>query len=72
MGLLHKVRILVGALVHKPFTPQPQGSKAGDDEPVREKTAGQPDPSLPAEKQGALDSDRVADLLSQREGKDGG
>jgi hypothetical protein len=69
---LHKVRILVGALAHKPFTPRQQGSKAGDDEPVREKTAGQPDPSLQARKEGALDRDRVADLISQREGKDEG
>jgi len=71
MGLLHKVRILVGALVHKPFTPQPQESVAGDDEPVREKT-GPRDPSRQAGEEGALDSDRVADLIAQREQKDRG
>jgi hypothetical protein len=71
MDLLHKVRILVGALAHKPFMPRPEKLEpeeaAGQEQPKRS----QPDVSkLEEQKPGVGDTDRVADLIVQRK-KDG-
>jgi hypothetical protein len=71
MDLLHKVRILVGALAHKPFMPRPEKLDP-------EEVAGQEPPKrsprdvskLEEQKPGVGDTDRVADLIVQRK-KDG-
>jgi hypothetical protein len=64
MGLFHKVRILVGALVHKPFMPRPE--KVAMDETGDEPSADR----RPAEEgQGEVaDTERVADLIARQQG----
>ena len=68
MGLLHKVRILVGALVHKPFAPRPEKADLDRDDQCKLET----DPaqsSIGAEAEGTttIEDDRVADLIAQRD-----
>jgi hypothetical protein len=67
MGLFDKVRILVGALVHKPFMPRPEKvvlDEAGDKAPAPEAA----DRDLAEEGQGAVaDTERVADLIAQQQ-----
>jgi hypothetical protein len=68
MGLLHKVRILMGALVHKPFAPRPEKADLDEDDQRRqEKGADQPSAGMEAEGQTILEGDRVADLIAQRD-----
>lgn len=67
MGLLDKVRILVGALVHKPFMPRPE--RADQEErpvPRQDGAARQDGALLEAPETGVEDTDRVADLIAQR------
>jgi hypothetical protein len=73
MSLLHKLRTLVGALVHAPFTPRPD--KAGTDPPPPQPpAAARPAESadLQAREPGVADTDRVADLLARRKGTNNG
>jgi hypothetical protein len=68
MGLLQKVRILVGALVHKPFTPRPEKADLGQDEQRgQEGRTAQPGAGMEAEGQTVVDRDRVAELIAQRD-----
>jgi hypothetical protein len=66
MSLLHRVRVLVGALIHEPFAPRPEkidlgeGSSAGQ-APIRQ---GSPDLEAPAAR--VEDTERVADLIARR------
>jgi hypothetical protein len=70
MDLFHKVRVLAGALVHKPFSSRPRESDS-------EQSAEQPDAKAARRDVSELekprprveDSDRVADLIARR--KDG-
>jgi len=72
MSLLHKLRTLVGALVHAPFTPKPD--KAGLDQPSPRPPAaaypaeGAGGADLEARPPAVADTDRVADLLARRKG----
>ncbi len=64
MGLLHKVRILVGALVHKPFTPRPEREEL---EPSpRQAGAKGVRPDLRAQVTPGMEEDRVADLIAEK------
>jgi hypothetical protein len=63
MGLLRKVQVLVGALVHKPFMPRPE--KADVEE--RESAAPGPRPSPPEPVAEVVDTERVADLIARRQ-----
>jgi hypothetical protein len=73
MGLLHKMRVLVGALVHKPFAPRPQKVDLDEEsdmpqegKPVRDGSA------LQAQEQQVTDTERVADLIAQQQREQGG
>jgi hypothetical protein len=67
MGLLDKVRILVGALVHKPFMPTPERVDLEERaEPSQESSVHQDGAALEAPEAGIEDTDRVADLLAQQ------
>jgi hypothetical protein len=68
MGLLRKMRVLVGALVRRPFMPRPEQIEL----PQKPAGAGQGDtgtePSgLAAEGQQVLDEGRVADLIAEQQ-----
>jgi hypothetical protein len=67
MGLLDKVRILVGALVHKPFTPRPEKANLdGHPEPPRDGSEPR-ERVLPQAMEAAVeDTDRVADLIARQ------
>ncbi|MFN2292121.1 MAG: hypothetical protein ACK2UC_13095 [Anaerolineae bacterium] len=68
MGLLHKVRILMGALVHKPFSPRPEKAElAQDDQSKLETDARQSSVGMEAEEVATLEEDRVADLIARRD-----
>ena len=68
MGLLHKLRVLAGALVHKPFMPRPEkvdldegAESSGVERSAREgldSDVHEPD---------LVDGERVADLLSKQQ-----
>ena len=72
MSLPHKLRTLVGALVHAPFTPRPD--KPGPDQPPPQPpTAARPldraeSADLETREPGIADTDRVADLIARRRG----
>jgi hypothetical protein len=67
MGLLDKVRILVGALVHKPTTPRPEKVDLdGGSDPRQDGVVRQDGAALQAPEDGVEDTDRVADLIAQR------
>ena len=67
MGLLHKLRVLAGALVHKPFMPKPEKLDL-DDEAGTPVTGGLARDSLDSGSQeDLLDGERVADLLSEQQ-----
>ena len=65
MGLFDKVRILVGALVHKPFMPRPERVNLEKDEgpeiPVARRNL-----EPVAEEEGLEDTERVAVLIAQK------
>lgn len=67
MGLLGKVRVLVGALVRKPFTPRPEKVLLEERrESSREGNEPQESVSRQAPDTRVEDSDRVADLIAQQ------
>jgi len=72
MSLLHKLRTLVGALVHAPLTPRPD--KPGPDQtPPQPQAAARPldraeNAELEAREPDVADTDRVADLIARRKG----
>ncbi len=67
MGLLGKVRVLVGALVHKPFAPRPEKVDLDErSEAPREGNEPQESVSRQAPDTRVEDSDRVADLIAQQ------
>ena len=68
MGLLHKLRILAGALVHKPFMPKPE-KVALDEEAKVPGEEGQPRQRLDASAQepDVVDGERVADLIEKQQ-----
>ena len=73
MGLLRKVRVLVGALVHRPFMPRPEKIEL----PQKPDAAplGEPGPELPAleaEGQQVPDEGRVADLIAEQQRREAG
>lgn len=64
MGLLHKVRILVGALVHRPFTPRPKREEL---EPSSRQAGAKSTPPDPrAQVTPGMEEDRVADLIAEK------
>jgi hypothetical protein len=65
MGLFDKVRILVSALVHKPFAPGPDREEVSK-EPATGETMPRDSSSPAREKDLVEDTGRVADLISQR------
>lgn len=68
MGLLHKVRILMGALVHKPLSPRPEKADLGQEDQCKLDTDNiQPGVDIEAETAGTLEDDRVADLIARRD-----
>ena len=71
MGLLDRVRILVGALVHKPFMPAPERVDLDEcAESPQEGRVYQDGAALAAPEAGIEDTDRVADLLAQQRRED--
>lgn len=68
MGLLGKVRVLIGALVHKPFMPRPEKVDLGQDTGQQQESAGRREGS-DLEQQGpeVTDTERVADLIAQQQ-----
>jgi hypothetical protein len=63
MNLIHKVRILAGALAHKPFMPRPE--KENLEEPAEEARVSN-EPAL-EQKPEVADTERVADLIAQKQ-----
>ena len=81
MGLLRKLRVLAGALVHKPFMPRPEKADLARPEKVELEDAAQGTRGEGAAPEGLasgaresdrVDGERVADLLAgqQREQAD--
>ena len=71
MGLLDKVRILVGALVHKPFMHRPEKVDLdGLSVPPQESGVHQDGATVEAPEAGIEDTGRVADLLAQQRRED--
>jgi hypothetical protein len=68
MGLLRKLRVLAGALVHKPFMPRQdkvnldEGSGAPGETPARLDS-----PRSDAEEPDVTDGERVADLIARQQ-----
>lgn len=68
MGLLRKLRVLAGALVHKPFMPKQdkveldEGSSVPGERPARLDS-----PRSRAEESGVTDGERVADLIARQQ-----
>ena len=68
MSLLRKVRVLVGALVHKPFTPRPERVDLAEGrDPVQKDTPRQTEPAADV-----VDSERVADLIARKQSDQAG
>jgi hypothetical protein len=67
MSLLHKVRILMGALARRPFMPRPERVNL-DDGPDSPRDEAQPADRVPldAQEPEAQDTERVADLIAQQ------
>jgi hypothetical protein len=68
MGLLRKVRVLMGALVRRPFMPRPEKIEL----PQKPEAAQQREPEtgssgLEAEAQPVPDEGRVADLIAEQQ-----
>jgi hypothetical protein len=73
MGLLHKVRVLVGALVHKPFAPRPEKVDLDKESGTsREEETGRDSSALEAQESEVTDTERVADLIAKRQRDEGG
>jgi hypothetical protein len=71
MSLLRKVRVLLGALAHKPFAPRPEKVDL-DQEPGKSAEATKPQgaPGLESRDQGVAETERVADLIAQQQRED--
>jgi hypothetical protein len=67
MSLLHKVRTLVGALAHKPFMPRTEKVDLGSPDRPQEGTARRDGSTLEAQMPEEADTERVADLIAQRQ-----
>jgi hypothetical protein len=72
MGLVYKFRVLMGALVHKPFMPRP-GRIELEDGPALAPSEGarRDSKNLDAPEGQGLEEERVADLIARRQ-RDGG
>lgn len=71
MSLLRKVRILMGALVRKPFMPHPEKVDLDEVPKGRRKApARQDSPELEAREADVPDTERVADLIAQQQGEE--
>jgi len=68
MSLLHKLRVLAGALVHKPFMPKQEKVKLVEEAKAPGKE-GQPREHLDAGTQepDLVDGERVADLIAKQQ-----
>jgi hypothetical protein len=67
MDLFHKVRVLVGALAHKPFTSHPETTEREEPAQPSPATATRRDvPKLGEKGPQGIDTDRVSDLITQR------
>jgi hypothetical protein len=67
MDLLTKVRILVGAVAHKPFAPRPEKPDPQEDaEPSPAGTARRDLSRLEEQKPQVKDTERVADLIARQ------
>jgi hypothetical protein len=64
MGLLRKMRILVGALIHRPFMPRPE--KAGPESSPERADTNEALPPLEAQVSGEIEEERVADLIAAK------
>lgn len=68
MSLLRKVRVLVGALVHKPFMPKPERVDLHDKpEQSPQETTQRKNAGLEAPPSQAEDTERVADLIVRQQ-----
>jgi hypothetical protein len=65
MSLFRKVRTLVGALVHKPFTPRPEKVDLDEGQDDRGKRTQRPELEAPEPEVG--DTARVADLIAEQQ-----
>jgi hypothetical protein len=73
MNLFHKVRVLVGALAHKPFTPRPESRSTDSTEsPGQAGENRAAPPELTQQQPGVEDAERVADLIAQKRRNEGG
>ena len=63
MSFLSKVRTLVGALVHKPFSPRPEHVQLEQAEPMG---PGQGRAELQTKPRDVAETERVADLIAQQ------
>ena len=67
MGLLRKVRVLVGALVHKPFVPKPERIELEERSDSTQKEAVGRESSTPSARSAEEpDKARVADLIANQ------
>lgn len=67
MGLLRKIRVLVGALVHEPFVPKPERTELRERSDSTQKEAVGREGSTPSDRSAEeLDKARVADLIAKR------
>lgn len=67
MDLFHKVRVLVGALAHKPFAPRPDSTTADHNEETSKGREREPARSeLKRQQPSTEDAERVADLIAQK------
>ena len=68
MGLLHKLRILAGALVHKPFMPKQE--KVDLDEEAKAPVEGETPregAGVSTQEPDVSDAERVADLIAKKQ-----
>jgi hypothetical protein len=66
MSLLHKVRVLVGALIHEPLAPRPEKIDLDEGPAAGQALARQGSPDLQAPQAQVEDTERVADLIARR------
>jgi hypothetical protein len=66
MSLLRKVRTLVGALAHKPFTPRVEKVELEEGPDQRQPAPGQDRTPLEAHEPEVVDTGRVADLIAKQ------
>jgi hypothetical protein len=72
MGLLRKVRVLMGALVHKPFAPRPEKVDLDKESSTPQGgEIGRDSSALEAQESDVTDTERVADLIARRQREEG-